>query len=182
MLFDVFPFPEVFPLGIILFDLLFLLVAIPIEAYILNIRLNFDKRSSTFYAICVNFFSSAIGWFISFQLEPLLPEAWRLQLINFVFFNRPPLPGLYGSIVVFASIAFFLTFVMKLVILKALVYSLREDISFPLKTQPSFIQRYSRRKSSSKIINTNLVLTVLIANALSYSVILVIVFIIFSQS
>lgn len=184
MLFDIFPIPEVFPLGIILFDLLFLLVAIPIEAYILNIRLNFDKKSSTFYAICVNFFSSAIGWFVCFQLEPYLPERWRLELINFVFFNRLSFPGeVYGSIIIFASTAFFITFLMKLILLKFLIFSLREEISFSLKTQPPLMRRSSsRRNSKSKILNTNLVLTVLIANALSYSAILVLLFIIFSPS
>ncbi len=180
---DILPIPEVFPLGIILFDVLFLLVAIPIEAYIFNIRLNFDKKSSAFYAIGVNFFSSAIGWFICFQLEPYLPERWRLELINFVFFNRLSFSGeVYGSIIVFASIAFFITFLMKLILLKSLIFSLREEISFPLKTQSALISRYSRRKSRAKILNTNLVLTVLIANALSYSAILVLLFIIFPQT
>ena len=183
-MFEVFPIPEVFPLGIILFDLLFLLVAIPIEAYVLNIRLNFDKKSSIFYAICVNFFSSAIGWFICFFLEQyLLPESWRLELINLVFFNRLSSSSeLYSSIVFFASIAFFITFIMKLIILKLLIFSMREAGSAPLQTQPSLIRRYSRRNSKAKIVNTNLVLTVLIANALSYSAILVILFIIFPQS
>lgn len=170
---------EVFPLGIILFDFLFLLVAIPIEAYILNIRLNFDKKSSVFYATCVNFFSSAIGWFICFLLEPSLPETWRLELINFVFFNRLSLSGeVYGSIVFFASIAFFTTFIMKLIILKLLIFSMRESGPSLLKTQPSLMRRYSRRNSRAKIINTNLVLTVLIANALSYSAILVIILVV----
>lgn len=170
---------EVFPLGIILFNFLFLLVAIPIEAYILNIRLNFDKKSSIFYAICVNFFSGAIGWFICFLLEPSLPETWRLELINFVFFNRLSLSGeVYGSIVLFASIAFFVTFLMKLVILKLLIFSIRESGPSLLKTQPSLTRRNSRRNSRAKIINTNLVLTVLIANALSYSAILVIILVV----
>ncbi|MEO0969354.1 MAG: filament integrity protein FraC [Cyanobacteria bacterium J06639_18] len=182
-MFEAFQIPEVFPLGIILFDILFLLVAIPIEAYILNIRLNFDKKSSTFYAICMNFFSSAIGWFICFQIEPFLPNSWRLELINFVFFNRLSSSGeVLGSVVVFASVAFFLTFLMKLVLLKSFIFSLREEITLTLKTQLPPIARYSRRNSRKKILNTNLVLTVLIANALSYSAILVLLFIIFPQS
>ena len=179
-MFEVFPIPEVFPLGLILFDVLFLLVAIPIEAYILNIRLNFDKKSSAFYATCVNFFSSAIGWFIFFILEPNLPENWRLELINFVLFNRLSDSGeVLSSIVIFASLAFFITFIMKLVILKMLVFSLREQ-PLSIQTQP-LMRRYSRRNSRAKILNTNLVLTVLIANALSYSAILAILFIIVRQ-
>ncbi|WP_397321354.1 filament integrity protein FraC, partial [Nostoc sp. UCD120] len=74
--------PRIFPIGGILFDFLFVLIAIPIEAYLLHYRLKFDKKTSTFYAISINLFSSVIGWFIFFVSEPMLPIQMRAELIN----------------------------------------------------------------------------------------------------
>ncbi|MHC5828549.1 MAG: filament integrity protein FraC, partial [Nostoc sp.] len=80
--------PRIFPIGGILFDFLFVLIAIPIEAYVLHSRLKFDKKSSTFYAISINLFSSVIGWLIFFVSEPLLPIQMKSELINYMFFNN----------------------------------------------------------------------------------------------
>ncbi|PMB18522.1 filament integrity protein FraC, partial [Fischerella thermalis] len=80
--------PKVLPLGAILFSFLFLLISIPLEAYILNSILKFDKKTSSFYAICMNLFSNVIGWAIFFLIEPLLSIRLKSGLINLMFFNQ----------------------------------------------------------------------------------------------
>ncbi|MEM7556139.1 MAG: filament integrity protein FraC [Cyanobacteria bacterium P01_A01_bin.84] len=180
-MFDFSTLGEVFPLGIILFDLLFLLIAIPIEAYILNIRLQFDKRSSIYYAICINFFSSALGWFICFLIEQsFLPPDLKLQLLNYVFFNRI-LTNVQTLLILLGFIAFFTTFIMKFVFLRLLIALQQEQIMLLQESpQPDFPRRNSRRNYRSKLQNTSLVTTTLIANSLSYTAIAVVLFFISS--
>ncbi len=164
--------PRVFPLGVILLDFLFLLVAIPIEAYILNTRLKFDKKSSIFYSICINLFSSVIGWIIFFVVESVLPARYISELINYLFFNRLQLEyNIRTLIVLSAVIIFFATFLVKYLLLKILLLSLSE----PGKNEPEpIIRRNSRRSYKSRLQNTNLITSLLIANAFSYSVIIIV--------
>ncbi|MFM9156390.1 MAG: filament integrity protein FraC, partial [Dolichospermum sp.] len=74
--------PIILPVGAIFFEILFLLAAIPIEASVFNKWLKFDKKTSIFYAITINVFSSVIGWIIFFMIEPILDVTIKSQLIN----------------------------------------------------------------------------------------------------
>ncbi|MBO3458747.1 filament integrity protein fraC [Aetokthonos hydrillicola Thurmond2011] len=173
-----YPFlPRVFPLGVILFDFLFLLVAIAIEAYILQRRLNFDRRTSSFYAIAINVFSSVIGWIIFFFVEPMLPVRFKAELVDYIFFNQLRYANHIQSIIVLtAFIIFFATFLVKYILMKVMLISLSD----PSKNKPQteiIKRRNSRRNNKFKWQNSNLVTSLLIANSLSYTVIVIIVFI-----
>ncbi|MFN6516926.1 MAG: filament integrity protein FraC [Nostoc sp. CreGUA01] len=167
--------PRIFPVGGILFDFLFVLIAIPIEAYVLHKRLKFDKKTSTFYAISINLFSSVIGWFIFFVSEPMLPIQVKSELINYMFFNTFKSSSTQSLIILTAFIIFFGTFIMKFILLRILLVSLLKE---PFAKKEEEVQVFQRQKwrafSGLKLQNTNLVTTILIANSLSYTAITII--------
>ncbi|MBD2507518.1 filament integrity protein fraC [Nostoc muscorum FACHB-395] len=166
--------PRIFPIGGILFDFLFVLIAIPIEAYLLHYRLKFDKKTSTFYAISINLFSSVIGWFIFFVSEPMLPIQMRAELINYMFFNNFKSPNSQAFLILTAFIIFFATFLMKFFILKVLLLLLNEQflVKKPEEEEAQISQRRRWRTFGNlKFQSNNLIITVLIANSLSYSAI-----------
>ncbi|MCJ8278725.1 MAG: filament integrity protein fraC, partial [Rivularia sp. ALOHA_DT_140] len=116
---------RVFPFGVVLFDFLFLLVAIPIEAYILNRRLKFYKRTSSFYAISMNVFSNVIGWVIFFLIEPTnFFDTYKAEFIGYLLYNHPLDSQIYGGIVLAAFVTFFGTLIVKFGLLKILIISL----------------------------------------------------------
>lgn len=175
--YDLFDSLRVFPSGIILFDFLFILVATPIEAVILNQRLKFDKRTSAFYAISMNVFSNAIGWMIFFALEPtVFFGGYKLEVINYLLYNRLS-NQVRGGIVLAAFITFFATLMVKFALLRILIISLSEPGE--KKPQPSeensgTVARRSLRDKRT-LQSTSLFTTTLIANSLSYSAITLIV-------
>lgn len=167
--------PRIFPFGAILFNFLFLLVAIPIESFILNSRLRFDRRTSVFYAISINLFSNVIGWVVFFFSEPVLPIRIKSELINYIFFDRLQSTNIQSLIILTAFIIFFGTFLVKYILLRVLLFSLAEFGKAPPKEPVSV--RNSRRAYKSKLQNSNVLISVLIANALSYSFIVAVLFI-----
>ncbi|MBV6627608.1 MAG: filament integrity protein fraC [Rivularia sp. (in: Bacteria)] len=188
-MFDNFDFSasfRVFPSGVILFDFLFLLIAIPVEAYILNKRLKFDKRTSSFYAISMNVFSNVIGWVIFFILEPNnFFDRYKSQLINFLLYNR--LDGeVYGGIVFAAFTTFFGTLMVKFLLLRLFIIALSNPGEKKPEPEPEdtiLLQRKSRRAHRTGWQSTSLFTTTLIANSLSYSAItLVVLFRLFART
>jgi hypothetical protein len=170
--FDVSP---VFPWGIILFNFLFFTLAIPIEAYVLTMRLKFDKRTSIFYSIAINLFSGAIGWFIFFVIEPNLPSPIKSDIISYVFFNRPGNDN-WLLLMITAFVIFFSTFLVKYFLLKIALLSLREPGQIKPDTQ-IIGRKTSRRLGKMKIQNSSLLTTILIGNSISYSAITIIILI-----
>lgn len=177
---------RVFPFGVILFDFLFLLVAIPVEAYIFNRRLKFDKRTSSFYAISINVFSNVIGWIVFFVLEPNnFFDNYKSQMINFLLYNR--LGGeVYSGIVLAAFITFFGTLMVKFALLKLMIIALSEPGEKKSEPEPEdsiLLQRKTRRGYKKAWQSTSLFTTTLIANSLSYSAItLVVLFRLFART
>ncbi|BAZ38112.1 filament integrity protein [Calothrix sp. NIES-4101] len=171
--FPFFDLAPVFPLGAVLFNFLFFTLTIPVEAYVMTIRLKFDKRTSIFYSIGINLFSGTLGWVIFFLIEPILPIGLKSELISFVFFDQFN-PSLRGLVVITAFIIFFATFLIKFFLLKLVLLSLR-DLSKapqPQVEESSTNRRTSRRGTNRfKLQNTNLLTTMLIANSLSYTLI-----------
>jgi len=163
--------PRVLPIGAILFDFLFLLLAISIEASCFNTRLKFDKKTSVFYAISINLFSSVIGWVAFFIIEPILPIQLKSELINFIFFNNFKYSNTQTIIILAAFIIFFGTFIVKLFLLRGFSLLLNEE--FWKKTEePANTDRQNWRNiKRAKLISNNLVSTMLIANSLSYTAI-----------
>ncbi|AFZ04420.1 filament integrity protein FraC [Calothrix sp. PCC 6303] len=166
----------VFPLGAILFNFLFFLITIPIEAYIFNNQLKFDKKTSVFYAICINLFSGVIGWIIFFIAEPFLPIDLKSDLITYVFFNQYN-GKVLSTLLIGAFIVFFSTFLIKFGLFKLSLISLREP-GQSKPAEPELKSRWSsRRLRKFKLQDTSLVQTILIANSLSYSAIVLVMLI-----
>jgi hypothetical protein len=174
-MFDLPLFPTVLPISTILFNFLFLLVAIPVEGYILNARLKFDKKTSIFYALAINLFSNIVGWLVFFAIEPFLGEYLKSELLSFVFFNRF-FSDIQRFLIIITFIIFFGTFVVKYLLLRLFLFSMIER-GKPGSESEQLPRRYSRRAYSNKWQSTNLVTTVLIANSLSYSLIAIILFV-----
>ena len=118
--------PIILPIGAIFFEILFLLTAIPVEAYVLNKWLKFDKRTSIFYAIALNVFSSVIGWIVFFIVEPMLPIPIKAELINYVFFNKLKDPSISTMIVLLSFTIFIATFLVKFLLMKILIIFMDE--------------------------------------------------------
>ncbi|MBD2434547.1 MULTISPECIES: filament integrity protein FraC [Fischerella] len=174
-MFDLPLLPKVLPLGAILFSFLFLLISIPLEAYILNSILKFDKKTSSFYAICMNLFSNVIGWAIFFLIEPFLSIRLRSGLINLIFFNQI-LPNLINLMILTAFIVFFGTFLVKSLILRVALVSLTDFWKQEPESTPQ--KFYSRRDFKRKLQSKNIFTSVLIANALSYTAVVLVLFLI----
>jgi hypothetical protein len=168
--------PIILPIGAIFFELLFLLTAIPVEAYVLNKWLKFDKRTSIFYAIALNVFSSVIGWIVFFTVEPILPIAIKAELINYVFFNKLQDSNISTMIVLLSFTIFIATFLVKFLLLKMLIIFMGEGEK---KAETEIISSQQRATyiNISKLQNTNLITATLIANSLSYSAITIIIII-----
>ncbi|MBD2440618.1 filament integrity protein FraC [Nostoc sp. FACHB-110] len=177
-MFEDWTLPRLLPLGVILFNLLFFLVAIPLESYIFNLRLKFDKKTSIFYAIATNLFSGTLGWIIFFFLEPHLPVDIKSELINYVFFNNFNSPTTQATIVLTTFIIFFITFLMKFLLLQLFVFTLSEEGWKKPEIKDTSQRRLWRRGGSGiRLQSTNLVITTLIANSLSYTAITIILLI-----
>lgn len=170
-MFDDIILPRIWPVGVILFNFLFFLIAIPLEAYVFHRRLNFDKKSSTFYAIAVNLFSGVIGWLIFFFIEPRLPVQIKTELINYVFFNIVRSTSTQGVLILTTVTIFFGTFLMKFFLLRILVFSLSEDFGKNQGDAPLLTRIQLSFLSKAQFQNTNLVTTTIIANSLSYTAI-----------
>ena len=168
--------PIILPIGAIFFEILFLLAAIPIEASVLNKWLKFDKKTSIFYAITINVFSSVIGWIIFFMIEPILPTTIKSELINYVFFNKLKDTSISSLIVLLSFTIFLATFIVKFLIMKMLIIVMDEGGT---KTETGIISSQQRAiyMNIAKLQNTNLVMATLIANSLSYTAITIILLI-----
>lgn len=162
--------PRILPLGAILFQTLFLLIAIPLEGYILNRSLKFDKKTSIFYAIAMNVFSSVIGWNVFFIIEPILSVDIKSELISYIFFNAFTSTTIQNYLILTAFIIFFVTFLVKFVFLKLLIISL-DEIGKKQESREKSQSEKSLIHERLKLQNTSLITTTLIANSLSYTAI-----------
>ncbi|MDB9466618.1 filament integrity protein FraC [Dolichospermum circinale] len=168
--------PIILPIGAIFFEILFLLAAIPVEASVLNKWLKFDKKTSIFYAITINVFSSVIGWIIFFMIEPILPTTIKSELINYVFFNKLKDTSISSLIILLSFTIFLATFIVKFLIMKMLIIVMDESGK---KTEIDIISSQQRAiyMNIAKLQNTSLVTAILIANSLSYTAITIILLI-----
>lgn len=167
--------PPIFPLGAVLFNFLFFTVTIPIEAYLLNYRLRFDKRTSIFYSIFINLLSGVIGWIAFFTIEPRLSTDYRSELISYVFFNRFINSGSIRTVVFgTALVIFFATFLLKYTLLQLAIITLREPGQKKADPLPYLQRKTTRRNPRLRISTSSIFVTTLFANALSYAAVLAI--------
>ena len=119
--------PVVIPLRMVIFQIIFLLTAIGLEAMILRWNLRLSYRISIRRAATINLAATCIGWMVFFVLEPMLPVTMQEQLISYVLFNQPfraaPTMQLLPFWLVIIGVgAFFMTFLVKLQSLELLLY------------------------------------------------------------
>lgn len=89
-------FSYVMPLTVILTQALLLLLAIAIEAFVIQQQLQFSPRKSMEYSASLNLLSTVFGWLVFFVLVETfpLPEVLELDILNLVFFAQPVSEGI----------------------------------------------------------------------------------------
>ena len=180
----------VIPLPMVLFQTLFLLVAIIVEAMVLRQNLRWSRRISLERAATMNLLAVTVGWILFFFIEPILPPGLQEQVISFIFFDRffanEWSSSLAILLVAVGIVAFFLTFFIKLEgltlllrLLKPPDFQTRAQILAEESSHKSMTGRSRSRKLRQSQFNlryqqerdrTNAVLQ---ANAASFTVILI---------
>ncbi|PSB30852.1 filament integrity protein FraC [Stenomitos frigidus] len=171
---------EILPLRAVVFQALFLLIAIALEALVLYRTLSLDYKTSMQYAISVNLLSTFVGWLCFFISQPLLPVTWRMQLISFIFFEHfntdPLLLNVAPVLVVFTLGMFLGTFLIKLkgLDLLELLLEKNQKPTNAIETKP--VRFRGRQGPLIGFRSNSRVYAVLVANAVSFSVILLLLF------
>lgn len=175
-------FSDILPLRAVLFQLLFLLVAIALEALVFYRTLNLDYKTSAQYSATVNLLSTFLGWFVFFTIQPFLPEGLRVQLISYIFFEQFfPNPWLttIPSILVILGLGIFLaTFLVKLKgldILEALLEKNKDKKQEESETRTGRLRRL--RNQSFGFRPNSKPYSVLIANIFSFGAISFLLFV-----
>lgn len=171
------PIP-VFPLKMIVFQGLLMLVAIAVEAYVLRKELKLLPKQSIDYATTINFLSVAVGWVVFFAFQSIVSDGLRIKLINCIFFDRWQQDILWG-IILAAVVTFFVSFFVKLVGLSQLRIFLGDKKAESNEDENTKTLKFgtSRRAAKSSLKVSGEGNAVLKANALSYSAISLILFV-----
>jgi hypothetical protein len=167
----------VLPLRAVAFQSLLLLVAIALEALLLRQRLGLGFQPSIRYAATLNLFTTCLGWLLFLGIEPLAPPLLRTQVISYVLFGRfyanELLPSL-GPLIVGTGLGiFFLTFWLKVKGLEWLTYMLGQPIADPQASRLPSRKRFGDLQLQAEASTPVHTLAILHANALSFSVILI---------
>jgi hypothetical protein len=163
---------DVLPLRAILYQLLFLVLAIAVESYVIQRYLGIGKKSSIQYAATANLLSTVVGWFVFFVVEPWLPDTWRQLLINYIFFdltNAPPI------LIGLAFVTFLGTFIVKLQSLNwlDLILENKQPTEIQVRDRTKFQGRKAQRQAFAEV--PSRALAVLWANAASFTAITLII-------
>ncbi|MEL6262711.1 MAG: filament integrity protein FraC [Cyanobacteria bacterium J06626_6] len=173
-------YEPILPLRTIAFQVLFLMVAIAIEAGILRQRLRLGFQTSVQYAMVTNLAAVVVGWLVFLIVEPLSPPTIKEQIISYVLFDQVLQNGwttqLGATLLATGLLGFFATFFIKA---KGLEFFLRADDSWTdFKQKPRQLsrdERYAQARgtvSEARQSAVDFTDTVLQANAASFSVIL----------
>ncbi len=172
----------VFPLKAVIFQIVFLLVAVALEAMVLRQKLRLGYRPSIRYAAAVNLLAVVVGWFAFLAIEPLFEPRLQAQVISYVLFdnliNNSLKPQMGWIILVAGLVAFFMTLIIKL---KGLELIMRALGTWNLPAKPKDLsrkERYSRSRTGTtryKEAASQFAIAVLQANALSFSAILLLI-------
>jgi hypothetical protein len=190
--------PSTLPFRAIILQCLLLTIVIAIESQVLWRRLKtpdrqqITPRQSIQYATTMNLLSTVLGWltvFVFFGLARTLPSDWtqsvETALLNFIFFNQLSDQSL-SALIVLAFVTFFLSFAVKQVCLWGLRWLLQSEFPQVVESEPDpepdqlaaiGIRDLRKRPRDDSQYNIG---TVLLANALGYSAILVILLVISS--
>lgn len=169
--------PNVVPLRAIAFQIVFLLMAIAIEATVLHKRLNIPPKQSVQFAASINLLTTVLGWLGTFLLlgtslvlpTPLLTEL-KVALMNFIFFDQWS-DGTVELLIMICFITFFVSLGVKWSGLAGLDWLMKKDLpkapEVVVETSV-FISPQRKPREFRPRLNTTLV-----ANAWSYSAILI---------
>lgn len=161
-------FTDVLPLRAILFQLLFIVLAIAVESIVLQKYLGIGQKTSIQYAATANLASTVVGWLIFFTAESSLPPSWRVQLIGYIFYDRINSPALLIGL---AFSIFIGTFLLKVQTINWLdqILGIRKPSTVEVQDPIKFRGRTAHRQTFSEL--PNRALAVLLANAASFSAI-----------
>jgi hypothetical protein len=168
----------VLPLRTFVTQAMLLLVAIAIEAFILQWNLRFTYRKSVEYSTSINLLSTVLGWLTFFLLEPSFENESRIALMNFLFFDRWPPPT---NFIILSSglVIFFTSFLAKLLGLEGLEWLTNHYNNNPEQADSYDNTAPTSRSTRYMNMHHNLVRgerasAVLLANGLSFSAISVV--------
>ncbi len=169
----------VLPLKAVVFQILFLLVAIALEAMVLRQQLRLGYKQSVRYAAAINLLTVVVGWFSFLAIESMLDEPLQAQVISYVLFdnllNNELKSEMSWIILVSGLVAFFMTLVLKL---KGLELIMKAIGAWQLPSQPQKLTRkelYDRSRTGTTRYQqaaSKFAIAILQANALSFSAIL----------
>jgi hypothetical protein len=169
----------ILPLRAIVFQFLFVVVAIVVETIALHRILRLDYKVSVQYAITVNLLSTVLGWILFFLLQPLIPEDLRPQVISFVLFDRLSLDFFQSQpipVIAFGSLGVFIgTFLLKLQGLIGLEFLLEKSPKPELVEEK--VGRLMGRKRTIGLQPNSKAYAVFVSNACSFSAILFLLFV-----
>lgn len=181
----------VLPIKAILFQVLFLMVAIATESVVLHWRLGLQRRTSVRYAASLNLFSTLVGWLLFFTIVGWLPAVFsgnlEQQLISYILFDQFFVSdwqqNMNTIMVVAAVLTFFGTFLVEIngLILLEIILGIRKLPFFQVPEAASVdtgqeVSRLSRYRISDRasLVSSEKAYAILIANAFSYTLILLI--------
>jgi hypothetical protein len=176
----------VLPIQAVLFQVVFLLVAIALEARVLYRKLRISRRTSVEYATSINLLTAVAGWLGFFLLQNLLPQPFRTQIISYVFFDRllTPQPENWHLIIAATGIVmFFAAFLIKLKglqFLEALLQRSPQEKS-PIPADGPRLGLAARLERAAAHTDPNKAGVLLLANAYSHSAILLLLLLRFLQ-
>ena len=175
----------ILPLKAFAFQLLFILVAITVEGMVLHRQLKLQRRASMQYSASLNLFSTVFGWLIFFAIVALLSNfsggILKQQLISYILFNQffseIWQQGMNTLLVVLALLTFFGTFLVELNALFILetILGIHWDTGPSQADMLNSLNRYVPYQQPRHF--QNRAYAILVANACSYSVILLILLI-----
>ncbi|MEL6326325.1 MAG: filament integrity protein FraC [Cyanobacteria bacterium J06626_23] len=173
-------FEPIFPLKAVVFQVMFLLIAIAIEGNVLRQRLRLGYQTSIQYATTINLMTTVVGWLSFLAIERFVDTSVRAQIISYVMFDRLITNGLWPrmewAILVAGLAAFFVTLLIKL---KGLEMIMRMMGTWSMPEKPKDLDRadkYERARTGRTLYqqaSNHLTSAVLQANALSFSAVLI---------
>ncbi|MEM8602357.1 MAG: filament integrity protein FraC [Cyanobacteria bacterium P01_H01_bin.121] len=150
-----------------------LLMAIAIEGVIFKQRFGITSRGAMRYAVILNLASTVVGWLLFLPLQNLLPEVWRLELMQFLLFNRFSLDQVarMNQLLVMLALGLYVgTFLLEVQVLNVVLFFQSADAKPKSEAETEQYNRERRYKASlTDQIRMN---TLLVGNASSFSAIL----------
>ena len=178
----------VLPLQTFLFQFLFLLVAIALEARVLYRGMRISRKASVEYATFINLLAASLGWVVFFVIQPWIPLPIKDQLISYIFFDRllGPNPENLALFVAATGVVIFVSaFLIKLKglnLIEAFIQDpTNEKDSSQAKAKRPWSSLSDRVEKAFLPPPINQAATILLANAYSYSAMSLLLFLRFLQ-